>query len=62
MHQWKNPTLVYRNAFDLNNNVIKMVWSAPNPNPTAATTVNPTAEQHRHPDLLCPQLPTLSSA
>jgi hypothetical protein len=33
MHQWKNPTLVYRNAFDLNNNVIKMVWSAPEPNP-----------------------------
>eukprot|EP00239_Pterosperma_sp_CCMP1384_P003493 CAMPEP_0197850822 /NCGR_PEP_ID=MMETSP1438-20131217/16503_1 /TAXON_ID=1461541 /ORGANISM="Pterosperma sp., Strain CCMP1384" /LENGTH=490 /DNA_ID=CAMNT_0043464197 /DNA_START=212 /DNA_END=1684 /DNA_ORIENTATION=+ len=24
LHQWKNPVLVYRDAFDLNNNVIRM--------------------------------------
>lgn len=24
MHQWKNPVLVYRESFDLNNNVIRM--------------------------------------
>ncbi len=28
MHQWKSPTMVYRNSFDLNNNVVRMVLHA----------------------------------